>query len=416
MYLLFIVALFSSLSIQALEVPSPLTLGNALSLSKNQDINQRQKQVDIDLNNIKLNKYRDIYKPNVDLDLQLAKRANYNSSKNDSYAFIKISQILFDQNVDVARSRTKSTSKNLQFEQQQLKNNKTIKVVRAFFDVVLADMRYETVSEQLAISAIREGHVKDDFDIQYASEVDLLEKQVQTQLDVSRRIEAESEQISTRAKLAQLLNIAYEDRPDDLVKPNLSHILVKKLEEFEFWQKKILTADPELGNMQRILVDLKQQVVNEKNNNEILLSSSIRLGEQGYQRDKNGQWRISLNFVMPLGRSYAQERNISELLLKVEQQQLSIEGFSQELNQKALLLWLKLKTLKQLHKALIIELDYRDLYLERSRANYEMEIKSDIGNAMANLTDTEWKLTKNEFDYIVLLIQLQQLSGDEYEL
>jgi hypothetical protein len=30
-----------------------------------------------------------------------------------------------------------------------------------------------------------------------------------------------------------------------------------------------------------------------------------------------------------------------------------------------------------------------------------MEIKSDIGNAMGNLTDTEWKLTKNEFDFVI---------------
>jgi hypothetical protein len=79
-------------------------------------------------------------------------------------------------------------------------------------------------------------------------------------------------------------------------------------------------------------------------------------------------------------------------------------------------LWLKLKTLKQRHQALTTELDYRDLYLELARANYEMEIKSDIGSAMSNLTDTEWKLTKNEFDFVIVFIQLQQLAGEDYEL
>jgi hypothetical protein len=37
-----------------------------------------------------------------------------------------------------------------------------------------------------------------------------------------KRIEAEAAQITTRAKLAQLLNITYENRPDDLVKPDLT--------------------------------------------------------------------------------------------------------------------------------------------------------------------------------------------------
>jgi hypothetical protein len=43
-----------------------------------------------------------------------------------------------------------------------------------------------------------------------------------------------------------------------------------------------------------------------------------------------------------------------------------------------------------------------------------MEIKSDIGSAMGNLTDTEWKLTKNEFDFVIVLTQLQQLAGEDY--
>jgi hypothetical protein len=39
--------------------------------------------------------------------------------------------------------------------------------------------------------------------------------------------------------LAQLLNMTYENRPDDLVKPDLTHFFKKELDEFEIWQKKI---------------------------------------------------------------------------------------------------------------------------------------------------------------------------------
>jgi hypothetical protein len=277
-------------------------------------------------------------------------------------------------------------------------------------------MRYETVLERLAISAIRANRVQDNFDVQDASEVELLEKQALTQLDVVKRIEGEAAQITTRAKLAQLLNIPYEDRPDDLVKPDLTHLFKKELEEFEIWQKKIQLNNPELGELKRMLANLKQQRNLEKNNNEIVISSNIRLGEQAYDSNKNGNWRAGLNLIMPFGQSQSQKKKTSELLAKIKQQQLFIGQRAQELNQQALALWLKLKTLKQLNNALITELDYRDLYLERARTNYEMEIKSDIGNAMSNLTDTEWKLAKNEFDFVIVSTQLQQLAGGDYEL
>jgi hypothetical protein len=59
--------------------------------------------------------------------------------------------------------------------------------MQAFFNVILADMRHETVLERLAISAIRANRIQDNFDVQDASEVELLEKQTLTQFDVVKR-------------------------------------------------------------------------------------------------------------------------------------------------------------------------------------------------------------------------------------
>lgn len=405
-----------SFTAQAIDLPNPLTLGDALNLTKDQNLDEQQQQINISLDKIKLDGYQDTYKPKVDLDLQLARRADENSGTNNSHAFIKINQVLFDQNTGIEQNTARNNLESTQFKLKQLKKDKTTQVMRAFFDVILSDMRYETILERLAISAIREGRVRDDFDIEDASEVELLEKQTQTQLDVGKRIEAESMQITTRAKLAQLLNIDYENRPDDLVRPNLKHFFKKELGDFEIWQKKILDSNPDLGELKRELVNLKQQINRERDNKEIVISSNARLGEQAYQRDKNGKWRVGLNFVMPIGQSYNQKRKIAELLLKIKQKKLSIDQLNQSLNQQALSLWLELKKLKQLQKALVVELDYRDLYLERARANYEMEVKSDIGYAMTNLTDSEWKLAKNEFNYVVTLTQLRQLAGENHEL
>ncbi|CAC9970551.1 hypothetical protein [uncultured Gammaproteobacteria bacterium] len=414
---LLIAWLFLSFSTQALELPNPLTLRHTLALATKQNLEQKQLHINIELDKIELKSYQDSYKTTVDLDLQLARRDNEKLGSTDySHAFIKINKVLYDQNVEINQNAAKSTVKNTEFALQQLKIDKTTQVMQAFFNIILADMRHETVLERLAISAIRANRIQDNFDVEDASEVELLEKRTLTQLDVVKRIEAEAAQITTRAKLAQLLNIAYENRPDDLVKPDLTYFFKKELAGFEIWQEKIQLSNLELGELRRVLANLKQQRNLEKNNKEIVISSNIKLGEQSYDSSKNGNWRAGISFVMPFGQSQSQKNKTSKLLTKIKQQQLRIEQRTQALNQQALSLWLKLKTLKQRHQALTTELDYRDLYLELARANYEMEIKSDIGSAMSNLTDTEWKLTKNEFDFVIVFIQLQQLAGEDYEL
>ena len=414
---LLITWLFLSFSTQALELPNPLTLKRTLELATTQNLEQQQLSINIALDKIELESYQDSYKTTVDLDLQLARRDNEKLGHTDySHAFIKINKVLYDQNVEINQNAAKSNVKNTEFALQQFKIDKTTQVMQAFFNVILADMRHETVLERLAISAIRANRIQDNFDVQDASEVELLEKQTLTQFDVVKRIESEAAQITTRAKLAQLLNITYENRPDDLVKPDLTHFFKKELDGFEIWQQKIQSSNPALNELKRVLASLKQQRYLEKNNKEIVISSNIKLGEQSYDSSNNGNWRAGFNFVMPFGQSQRQKKKNSELLAKIKQQQLRIEQRAQALNQQALSLWLKLKTLKQLHQALTTELDYRDLYLELARANYEMEIKSDIGSAMGNLTDTEWKLTKNEFDFVIVLTQLQQLAGEDYAL
>ena len=114
--------------------------------------------------------------------------------------------------------------------------------MRAYFDIVLSDLSYETAVDELAMFAVYEGRVKDHYDIQSASEVTSLEKQTYTHIRQIQRIKAESKQIQTRAKLAQLLNISYEDRPDDVVMPNYKSLFKKSWPSFLIIKKNLQTT------------------------------------------------------------------------------------------------------------------------------------------------------------------------------
>lgn len=406
--------IFSGVSF-AQPLPNPLTLEHVLKLANENNFAEKQQLLDIDSKKQQLTDWKNQYDTTARVDLQLAKRSDFDRAINNSHAFIYLEKTLYDQSIEIGKSAQISSIDDASLSLQQLQQNKSIQLARSFFDIVLADLSYETALQRLALSAIREGRIRDDYEIQSASEVALLEKQVDTQISQIQRIKAESKQIQTRAKLAQLLNIRYEDRPDEVVKPNYSAVFKKDLAEFSFYQEK-LKNNLNLKQLEQSLQAIKREISQQKSNLGIVINSSARLGEQGYLREKNGQWRAGLQLSMPFGTDANKDSKISQLLIQSKKKQLDIDTLQQQLLGQALEYYLELGALRQIHKALVIELDYRDLHLEKARANYEMEIKSDIGDAMTNYTDSERKLAENEFNYMITLKKLHHLIGEDYEI
>ena len=413
-FLSFLLLLASSF-VHSEQLPNPLTLGDVLKLADEHNFAEKQQLLNIDSEQHRLSDWEKQYDVTANIDLQLAKRSDYGSAINNSHAFVFLKKTLYNQAIEIGKSTQLNTLNDATLSLQQLQQEKTIEVMRSFFDIVLADLSYETALEELAMFAVQEGRVKDDYDIKNASEVALLEKQTNTQISQIQRIRAGSKQIQTRAKLAQLLNIRYEDRPDDVVKPNYKSLFKKDLAEFSYYQQK-LSSNLKLKQLKQSLSAIGRQISEQKSNLGIVLNSSARLGESGYLREKYGQWRAGVQLSMPFGTDAKQDSKISQLLIQSKKKQLEIEKIQQDLLAEALEHHLNLSTLRQIHKALIVELDYRDLYLEKARANYEMEIKSDIGKSMVNYTDTERKLAENEFNYIITLKKLHHLIGENYEI
>lgn len=56
-------------------------------------------------------------------------------------------------------------------------------------------------------------------------------------------------------------------------------------------------------------------------------------------------------------------------------------------------------------------MDYRDLYLERSRALYELEVTSDLGDAMVQLSEAQLFKAQTFFELAVAWAKLDSLLG-----
>ena len=49
--------------------------------------------------------------------------------------------------------------------------------------------------------------------------------------------------------------------------------------------------------------------------------------------------------------------------------------------------------------------DYRELYLDRSRALYELEVKTDLGDAMTEMSAVELDQARAEFEWIMTQVE-----------
>jgi CheY-like chemotaxis protein len=403
---------FFSASVLAAEIPNPLSLKQALKIGNNQSLEVQKQRLNIKTEQNNLQTARADFDVQANLDLQLAKRDDDDASINDSHAFIYLEKTLFEQRIDTNIDSAKQAIMSSEQALNLLQKEKNIDIMQRFFDVILIDMQLETTLERLAISAIRANDIQDDFAIQKAAEVTLLEKRVITQLDVSKRIKIEAKQILKRAQLADILGISYENRPDDLLKPKLSHYFSKAINSLDNLRKSAFKNNAELQIMHRNLASLKRQIDAHNADYGVVVKGNVRIGEQAYLRDKYGKLRFGISLTMPLGYDNSQQLKITELSIQSQQIELDIKQFKQNLSAQVLTFWLRLNELKQVQKSLITELDYRDLYLERARALYEMELENDIGDALTEFTNSEYKLAKNTFDFVIVFEKLALLTGE----
>ena len=394
----------------------PLTLKQAIDIAKNNNLSLKKELIKIDDRKIDLDSLNGKYDLSAKIDLKLAKRDEFNDRVNDSNAFLHLTKVLYDENNEIAIDSKQSSVQDQEFLFKLFQQQHDIKVMDAFYNVILADLKHETILQLLAHAAVRGNRTQEAFDINEASEEELLAKQAKTQIEAVKWVESESNQIITRAKLASLLNLPYEKRPDVLKRPRYKDIVEKDLEDFGIWNDKVKKNNPTLKNLERQLSDLNSQYSLENSNHEITITSTARIGEQGYQRDKNGELRFGVGLSMPLGDSSSQSSKLSKLRNEINNQKLAIEIHKQNLTNEALELWSKLKTLKRQNNTLKILINSKDLSLELARAEYEMLMKTDIGMAMIEVTDAEWQMAKNEFDFVLTLTKLKQLAGENYEL
>ena len=96
---------------------------------------------------------------------------------------------------------------------------------------------------------------------------------------------------------------------------------------------------------------------------------------------------------------------------RLQAQRARLESLELELRQQVLEGQLELQRLDVRRQELAVTGDFRDLFLERSRSLYDLEVESDLGDAMLRIADLSLQQAETRFQRYLLHARLEALAG-----
>ncbi len=292
-------------------------------------------------------------------------------------------------------------------------SKRKVGILQAYFNVLLSDMIYSHANEAMAVDYVLLDKVRSRFELNQISDVEQLKIENDYRKTRRERAQALSDQRLTRHKLAILINpgkLSVDlDRPD-FKKTHLLSV-ARELLDVENLYAQAHTQNPRIiaANHQLDSTRLKLNAFQA----EKYPVFSVHLQAADYARElgSSDKYRAGIEMRVPIyqaGQENAKIKLTTGKFIQLEAEKIQIVH---EVEQQILELWLKITDLKQQFDDPDFTLEYRDIYLEKSRALYELEVTSDLGDAMVQMTQAEIFKAQMLFELAVSWAKLDSLLG-----
>ncbi|MCU7904901.1 MAG: TolC family protein [Candidatus Thiodiazotropha sp. (ex Epidulcina cf. delphinae)] len=394
-------------------LPSPLTLQYALELAG--DVHPERVLADAALARAQAHRRQVGASEDVRVDLTAELRAiepsdiAVDQTHNDSLARLSFSKQLYDfGRTTHAEAAAEAGLESRQWHLLEVKQQRRLDVMAHFFAVLLADLEYARDNEALSIAFIRFDRARAKNELGKVSDIGMLELESSYQQSRRRMNASRNRQRITRSQLAISLNRPL-DLPSDLEMPVLE--ASEEIGDIDALVEQALRENPRLGVLRAELLAAREQLqTSEAENNPILRAE---LEAVAYRRELGGRNPLTAALVLELplytGNRVAAE--VAEARALIQQKQAALTAYEYALRQQLLDYWMELDRRRLQREELQVTEDYRDLYLDRSRTLYEMDVATDLGNAMTQIADIQFERAKNEFQIHLIRARVQALTG-----
>ncbi len=399
-------------------LPQPLTLADALSLADAAHPDLARKQAALDLSRAE----QDAATSAGDASLSLVARARWvdppsvaaDQSPGDHQIGLVLSKRLYDFGQTEAREAA-AGAEVLRREAllTDARQQRRITIMQRFFDVILADLRYARDNEAMAVAYVNLDRLRDRHKLHQISDIDLLGAEADYQKLLRSRTASASAQRSTRAKLALAMNRP-EQLPGDLAAPDLAGAW-RELPDVSQLQARALASNPRLRALREQLLAATRRLEAARAAANPVIRGELETSAYSRTLGSYDHWRAGVILEVPLYTGGRVKAEIAQRQAEIADARAQLAQGEMDVRQAVLDLWLDLDTLRVQKGEAKAEADFRDLYLDRSRALYEMEVKADLGDSMVRTTGAQLYEAQTTYAAALAQARLDALMGVEPE-
>ncbi|MDH5393982.1 MAG: TolC family protein [Gammaproteobacteria bacterium] len=316
--------------------------------------------------------------------------------------------------LDAGFSNNKEQSVNARIKSykllmQNMRLSKRIEAARNFFDIKLADLKYTVDNEAISTAYIKFNKTQERNALKQSSDVELLKAQFEYQQVRARRYESETMQRITRARLAESISRPKE-LPAEVIVPEFSFIN-RKRPDYDDLLKRVLANNLQLRLQQLQVEAAAYELAASRKQHGSALSTELEWREYSNELPSRNNWRAAIKYSVPLYENATAKSAVAKALANLKKQQSVLIKLESQIRQQSLEVWQRIYVLKARQDIDEVAEEYRELYQDRSRAYYEMEFRTDLGDSFVRVSEARLEKSNNYFELVIAWMKLAMLSG-----
>ena len=394
----------------------PLSLSEALAYAGGSNHLIRQKELDAEAARIKF----EYFQSGGDLRLEAAivpqavNRAAIADDRHidDSHLELKLTYPLYDFGFsEASRNLAQSNASRAERALEHQRQLHRVEIMQKFLNVLLADLDYAVKNEKMTLAFLRFNRLREEMEMYEAhAEVDVLALETIYRERFHVRQAAAMNQISARRDLGQALGIP-DYIPRDLAEPDVSSYIERPIPEYEDFLGEVSGNSFELADAEMKLQSAKDALKATEKQYAPKLEAVIEAAAWKMETGSRNSSSVGLQFKFPLIAGKTKSRALKLGGIEVERARSELNVMNDEHRRRAFAIWKKLKLLEVELAAANVRSDFRDQYMDRSRTLYELEEKSDLGDAQAELLFAYYEMRRIEFALALTWAEVDIMKG-----
>jgi len=289
-------------------------------------------------------------------------------------------------------------------------NLRRVDIMARYFDVLLADMQYTADNEFMAVAYVSWDNAKDRFEVGQISQPELMRLEADFQDIRERRNASQQRMRSTRQKLAHAI-LRPGNLPTELADPALNDN-VRPVPEYEALLSWVMEKNTRVLALQAQLAAADARLAAIRAERNPTLDAEVIGGGYSRESETRDELSVGLVFNIPLYQGGRVDARVARELAQRERSAAELEKLKLDLADTLLATLQEIEWLRGSSRAAADkQIEYRDWALERARAEYELELKTNLGDSMAETQMAQLRRKQVEYRLALALARLEALSG-----